>query len=97
MLWSLSWLSCWLSFPRLWNRSQLTYVSTRKSQILAALNLRDVEKTEVEKTYDEVVVADEIIDKDGNVVKDGTSKDADGFAVEDKTSRTATSRCMYVR
>ena len=29
-------------------------------------------------------MADEIIDKDGNVVKDGTSKDADGFAVEDK-------------
>ena len=56
----------------------------KKSQILAALNLRDVEKTEVEKTYDEVVVADEIIDKDGNVVKDGASKDADGFAVEDK-------------
>lgn len=56
----------------------------KKSQILAALNLRDVEKAEVEKTYDEVVVADEIIDKDGNVVKDGTSKDADGFAVEDK-------------
>ena len=40
----------------------------KKSQILAALNLRDVEKTEVEKTYDEVVVADEIIDKDGNVI-----------------------------
>ena len=55
----------------------------KKNQILAALNLRDVEKAEVEKTYDEVVVADEIIDKDGNVVKDGTSKDADGFAVED--------------
>lgn len=35
----------------------------KKSQILAALNLRDVEKTEVEKTYDEVVVADEIIDQ----------------------------------
>ena len=40
----------------------------KKSQILAALNLRDVEKTEVEKTYDEVVVADEIIDKDGNEI-----------------------------
>ena len=56
----------------------------KKSQILAALNLRDVEKADVEKTYSEVVVADEIIDKDGNVVKDGKSKDQDGFVVEDK-------------
>ena len=56
----------------------------KKSQILAALNLRDVEKADVENTYAEVVVADEVIDKDGNVVKDGKSKDQDGFAVEDK-------------
>ena len=56
----------------------------KKSQILAALNLRDVEKADVEKTYSEVIVADEIIDKDGKVVKDGKSKDQDGFVVEDK-------------
>lgn len=56
----------------------------KKSQILSALNLRGVEKAEVEKKYDEVVVADQVIDKDGNVVKDGASKDADGFVVEDK-------------
>ena len=56
----------------------------KKSQILAALNLRDVEKADVEKTYAEVIVADEVIDNDGNVVKDGKSKDQDGFAVEDK-------------
>ncbi|MCD8318893.1 MAG: NADH:ubiquinone reductase (Na(+)-transporting) subunit C [Paraprevotella sp.] len=56
----------------------------KKSQILAALNLRNVEKADVEKKYEEVIVADEIIDKDGNVIKKGASKDADGFAVEDK-------------
>ncbi len=56
----------------------------KKSQILASLNLRDVGKADVEKTYAEVVEADKVIDKEGNVVKDGASKDADGFTVEDK-------------
>lgn len=56
----------------------------KKSQILAALNLRDIEKSDVEKMYDEVIVADEVIKADGSVVKDGTSKDQDGFTVEDK-------------
>ncbi len=56
----------------------------KKSQILAALNLRDVKSENVEKTYAEVVVADEIINKDGNVINDGAEKDKGGFAVEDK-------------
>ncbi len=56
----------------------------KKSQILAALNLRDIENSEVENTYTDVVVADQVIDKDGNVVKEGASKDKDGFVVEDK-------------
>lgn len=56
----------------------------KKSQILAALNLRDVEKAEVENTYAEVVVADKIIDNQGQVVNDGANKDQAGFNVEDK-------------
>lgn len=56
----------------------------KKSQILAALNLRNLDKAKVEDTYAEVVVADEIIDKDGNVVNEGKDKDAAGFAVENK-------------
>lgn len=56
----------------------------KKSQILAALNLRNLDKEEVENTYATVVLADEIIDKNGNVVNDGKEKDAAGFAVADK-------------
>ncbi len=56
----------------------------KKSQILAALNIRDIDKSEVEKTYNEVIVADKIIKSDGTVVSEGTGKDKDGFAVEDK-------------
>ena len=56
----------------------------KKSQILAALNIRGIDKSEVENTYNQVIVADKIIASDGSVVKDGASKDKDGFAVEDK-------------
>lgn len=56
----------------------------KKSQILAALNIRDIDKSEVEKTYNEVIVADKIIKSDGSVVSEGTGKDKDGFAVDDK-------------
>ena len=53
----------------------------KKSQILAALNLRDVEKADVENTYAEVVVADEVIDKDGNVTR--AKQEATGGAHDD--------------
>lgn len=56
----------------------------KKSQILAALNIRDLDKANVESKYDEVIVSDQIITSNGEVVKDGASKDKDGFAVEDK-------------
>ena len=56
----------------------------KKSQILAALNIRDLDKSAVESTYSDVIVADQIITSDGSVVKEGTSKDQDGFTVEDK-------------
>lgn len=56
----------------------------KKSQILAALNLRGVDKAEVEAKYDEVIKSDRIIDKDGNIVNEGANKDEAGFVVEDK-------------
>lgn len=56
----------------------------KKSQILAALNIRDIDKASVETKYNEVIVSDEIINDKGEVLKDGSSKDKDGFAVEDK-------------
>lgn len=56
----------------------------KKSQILAALNIRDIEKADVESTYSQVIVADKIIDSEGNVIKDGAGKDKDAFNVADK-------------
>lgn len=56
----------------------------KKSQILAALNIRDIDKTSVETKYNEVIVSDEIINDKGEVLKDGSGKDKDGFTVEDK-------------
>ncbi len=54
----------------------------KKKQILAALNIRDVE--DVEKTYGEVVVADMIINAKGDTVALGEGKDKDGFRVDNK-------------
>jgi Na+-transporting NADH:ubiquinone oxidoreductase subunit C len=56
----------------------------KKSQILAALNIRGVDKSQVEAKYKEVVVADEIINVNNGVVKPGTNKDQDGFKVANK-------------
>ncbi len=54
----------------------------KKSQILAALNLRGLEKSLIESTYEEVIVADRIIKADGTVVKEGADKDKAGFDVK---------------
>lgn len=56
----------------------------KKSQILAALNIRGIDKSAVESKYSEVILADEIIKSDGSVVDEGTNKDQAGFNVEDK-------------
>lgn len=56
----------------------------KKSQILAALNLRGLDKSDVEAKYDEVVIADKIINSEGEIVCQGEQKDAEGFTVEDK-------------
>lgn len=65
-------------------RSEANVRIDKKSQILAALNLRNVSKDQVEDTYSQVVVADQIINAKGMVVKDGAARDADGFKVADK-------------
>ena len=56
----------------------------KKSQILSALNIRGLEKSIVESKYDEIVVADKIIDAEGNLIKEGLSKDGDGFKINTK-------------
>lgn len=43
----------------------------KKKQILAALNIRDLDNETAAKTYSEVVVYDRIIDKSGNIVHEG--------------------------
>ena len=40
----------------------------KKKQILAALNIRGLDNTEIESKYDEVVIADKIIKSDGTIV-----------------------------
>lgn len=76
-------------------RSQANVEIDKKSQILAALNIRNIEKTDIEKKYGEVVMADQIINSDGVVLQAGTSKDKDGFKVEDKNI-SATNLPLYI-
>lgn len=57
----------------------------KKKQILAALNVRNLtDAQDIEKKYDECVVADLVVDSAGNVVKKGEGKDKDGFRVSGK-------------
>lgn len=56
----------------------------KKSQILAALNIRGLSKADIESKYGEVVLADQIIKADGTVLNEGTHKDQDGFNVAEK-------------
>ncbi|MBQ3121788.1 MAG: NADH:ubiquinone reductase (Na(+)-transporting) subunit C [Bacteroidaceae bacterium] len=56
----------------------------KKSQILASLNIRGLEKSEIEPKYDAVIVGDQIIKADGTVVNDGAAKDEAAFKVDSK-------------
>ena len=57
----------------------------KKKQILAALNIRDLQDANaIESKYAEVIVADMIINAKGDTVNAGTEKDQAGFKVENK-------------
>ena len=56
----------------------------KKKQILAALNIRNLAKENIEAKYNEVVEADMIVEADGTVIKEGKEKEKDGFKVENK-------------
>ena len=56
----------------------------KKSQILASLNIRGLEKSEIEAEYDKVIVSDPIIKADGAVVNEGTAKDEASFVLDSK-------------
>lgn len=68
----------------------------KKKQILAALNIRDLkDAAAVEEKYNEVIVADMIIDAEGQVVDAGSNKDQAGFKVENKAI-TETNMPLYL-
>ena len=56
----------------------------KKSQILASLNIRGLEKSEIEAKYDNVIVCDPIIKADGAVINEGTAKDEASFVLDSK-------------
>ncbi len=57
----------------------------KKKQILASLNIRSLsEATDIESKYNELIVADKIVNVDGSEVKNGEGKENDGFKVENK-------------
>ena len=56
----------------------------KKSQILASLNIRGLEKSQIQSKYSEVIVGDQIIKADGTVVNEGADKDKAAFVVESK-------------
>ena len=54
----------------------------KKKQILNSLNIRNLNDDDADKTYKEVVVADEIIDAQGKVLDKGTEEgDKNGFTL----------------
>ena len=56
----------------------------KKSQILASLNIRGVEKSEIPTKYNEVIVSDPVIKADGTVVNEGADKDKASFVLDSK-------------
>ena len=57
----------------------------KKKQILNSLNIRDLSNEEADAKYKEVVIADEVIDEKGKVVKAGTQGgEKAGFKLESK-------------
>lgn len=65
-------------------KSDANVAIDKKSQILAALNIRNLDKEQIEAKYAEVVVADEVVDANGDIVKEGSAKDKDAFAMGSK-------------
>ena len=66
------------------SKSEANVAIDKKSQILSALNIRNLESEQIEKKYSDVIVADQVLDKHGNIVKDGKNKDEDGFIMSSK-------------
>lgn len=76
-------------------KSDANVAIDKKSQILAALNIRDIDKEQVQEKYAEIIVVDEVLDAKGSVVKDGKDKDKDAFTMS-SADITANSLPLYV-
>ena len=76
-------------------KSDANVAIDKKSQILASLNIRGLNKDNVQKTYSRVVVADEIVTLDGTVIDKGTDKDKSAFTMSSKDI-TQNSLPLYV-
>ena len=58
----------------------------KKKQILSALNIRDLKNpNDIEKAYNQYIVADMIVKADGTVKEKGTDKENAGFKVDNKS------------
>ncbi|MBP3774031.1 MAG: NADH:ubiquinone reductase (Na(+)-transporting) subunit C [Bacteroidaceae bacterium] len=56
----------------------------KKKQILASLNIRGLQNSEVESKYKEIVLRDAIVDAQGRETAAGDRQDQDGFALSPK-------------
>lgn len=72
------------AYAALKDRSDANERIDKKQQILAALNIRNLSKSDVEAKYKEVVMQDKVVDAQGNVKDEGTDKDKAGFTIDRK-------------
>lgn len=56
----------------------------KKQQILSSLNIRNLDKADVDKQYKEVIVKDAVMNAKGEIIQQGENKDQDGFRIENK-------------
>ncbi len=72
------------AYAALKDRSDANERIDKKQQILAALNIRNLDKSDVETKYKEVVMQDKVVDAQGNVKDEGADKDKAGFTIDRK-------------
>ena len=65
-------------------QSQANERIDKKKQILSSLNLKEVANEQVEEKYNTIVLADLVVNEKGEVIKEGTGKDKDGFTLSAK-------------
>lgn len=62
-------------------RSESNERNDKKKQILASLNIRNVENNKVTEMYSQYILADRVVNAKGEVVKAGEGKDKAGFTI----------------